>query len=172
MQDPSAPNIDDIASNGEVEMQTLLSILGTRCFTIIEGQRSELGHGELNICAVDDNTLLLYIPNTFQYAITKQFPSLRATKHSFVFPGHNGMCFGVVFPISTPLDDIDMFEGLLNEYSQYQIDEEFQNDLKQNNNTNIQDDEKKPTKTKDEKYEEKGKKMAQYIEKGTLLAKK
>ena len=170
MKQASAPNLEDIASDGEVEMQSLLSLPGTRCFTIIQGQRTELGHGELNICTMDDQTLLLYIPNVFHYAITKQFPSLRASKYSFVFPGHNGICFGVVFSIKIPTEDIDMFEGLLSEYSQYQLDEGYEAD---------NDEEKSQIETtpktqeeKDAQIAEKGKKIASYIQKGTKLAQK
>ena len=101
MLQASAPSKEEMISDGEVEMQSLLSLRDTRCFTIIQGNRTVLGHGELNVCTMDDNTLLLYIPNVFHYAITKQFPSLRASKYCFVFPGHNGTCFGIKFSIKT-----------------------------------------------------------------------
>ena len=171
MQQASAPSVDEMIDSGEVEMQSLLSLPGTRCFTIIQGHRTELGHGELNICTMDDNTLLLYIPNVFHYAITKQFPSLRASKYSFVFPGHNGICFGIVFPIKISMDDIDMFEGLLSEYSQYQLDEGYEADNETQNDTEEKQSQLTPQE-KDAKYVEKGKKVASYIQKGTVLAQK
>merc|ERR1712110_927341 len=76
------------------------------------------------------DTLLLYIPDKFQYAISSQFPCLRAAHLSFVFPGQNGLCFGLILSNATSVADIDMLEALLSDYSQYQyhtdegIDEE------------------------------------------------
>eukprot|EP01084_Bolivina_argentea_P242564 406879_1 len=166
---PSAPEMEDIASGGELEMQTLLTLPGTRCFTIVQGNRTSLGQGELNVCLMDDKTLLLYIPNVFHYAITKQFPSLKASQYSFVFPGHNHMCFGIVLSISVSGDDIEMFEGLLSEFSQYQIDEELQNEAQPSEATADKDTDEK---SKDAKYAEKGKTVASYIKQGTALAAK
>lgn len=61
---------------GDVDLPSLVTILGVRCFTIIKGERMSIGNGDLNVCQMDDQTILLFIPGIFQYAITKQFPSL------------------------------------------------------------------------------------------------
>jgi len=155
-------------------MQWLLTIPKTRCFVIQKGKNMSIGNGDLECLTNDDDSLLMHIPGIFNYAINKSFPSLKASQYSFVFPGNNNVCFGVVFPIDAKLEDIEMFEGLLTQYSNFQIQEESENETEDNNetknNTSIISDLK--LNINDEDVEKTGKQISSGIKKGTEIASK
>jgi len=114
-----------------VGVQSLLSLSHVHVFSIQNGHLSVLGVGELSISVMDVHILLLSVPDLFQYPITADFPCLRASHLSFVFPGQRGFCFGpgqqglsygLILSNSTSTEDLDMFEALLSEYSQYRVE--------------------------------------------------
>lgn len=91
---------------------------------------------------------------------------MKATQYSFVFPSINHICWGLVFPVETSDEDIEMFEGLLTQYSQYEtkieeIEGEENDEKKEEDNNNN---------NKNEKIEKLGKKITQYVKKGTVYA--
>jgi len=115
-----------------IGMSELFSLPFVHAFSIQNGNLSKLGVGTLSIYAMDVHMMLLHIPGVFQHPITADFPCLRASHLSFVFSGQNGFClgagqeglsFGIILSNSTSSEDLDMFEALLSEYTQYRVEE-------------------------------------------------
>jgi len=105
---------------------------------------------------------------------------MKAGKSSYVFPGLN-QCFGLILPAQTPDEDIDMFEGLLTQFSQFQVQEIIEDDEKQEADNeqeagaevaaeSMQVAEKEAQGKGEDKAAKYGKKAAKWIRKGTDLA--
>jgi hypothetical protein len=97
-----------------------------QCFVIEGSTKKLLGTTTLQLLEMADDTLLLYSADCFHYAVKKGILSLRATSHSFVFPGAGHQVFGIILPASAKKGDLEMFIALLSEHSDYsvQIDDE------------------------------------------------
>jgi len=166
-------------NEGETEnesMKQLLSVQNVRCFRIEAGNRMVLGNGTLQVLEMQTDTIFLFVPGVFHYAISKSFPSLKAGQSSYVFPGLKNQCFGLVFPAQTPSEDVEMFEALLTQYSQFQEqtivedEEDEEEEVGAKSEAKLEGGEKSDEKNKEDKAAKYGKKAAKWIRKGTNLA--
>ena len=157
-------------------MSGYLQVPDVKCFKIEGGTKKQLGTGQLNVLDIGSDTLMLFIHGVMQYAINKSFPSLRASEYSFVFPSANHVCFGLVFPDSISKDDLEMFEGLLTQYSQFQVQAtDDDDDGGDDDNDGDGDDTTSDTavaSNSNDRLVRYGLKAAEYLKKGTVVAQK
>ncbi len=82
---------------GEEQMKLLLTIKNVRIFKIVEKEKTALGKGDLQVLDMATEGLMFFVPNVFSYAISKQFPSMKASRECYMFPG-KGFSFGLIVP--------------------------------------------------------------------------
>ncbi|ETO12909.1 hypothetical protein RFI_24466, partial [Reticulomyxa filosa] len=85
-------------NEGEVAMRPLLSLEYVSCYKIEGANRIPMGIGQLQVLEMATDTLLFFMPGVFSYAINKQCAQKKR---------------------QAVIEDIEMFEGLLAQFSQF-----------------------------------------------------
>jgi hypothetical protein len=103
------------------ELCALLTVPNTQCYLIEGTSKKIIGTGELQVLELGQDALLFHIQDVFNYVMTKHFPSMKASRRTYVFPTAYHTCWGLLFPETMSDRDLELFEDLLGQYSQFTL---------------------------------------------------
>eukprot|EP01114_Cavostelium_apophysatum_P015746 TRINITY_DN4356_c0_g1_i1.p1 TRINITY_DN4356_c0_g1~~TRINITY_DN4356_c0_g1_i1.p1 ORF type:complete len:505 (+),score=113.21 TRINITY_DN4356_c0_g1_i1:113-1627(+) len=98
------------------ECDTILSVEGVNCFSILGQERQLISSGTLELLRTKDSTQLHILKlGEFEFPLTKAIPCLRSARGYYMVPMPGGIFYGFVFPQTIPDQYLHIFENKLEE---------------------------------------------------------